>query len=249
MPKNEANKVLNMGNFTTKTTSVKSPINEIVSSMVRLVNKHKMNYDQLSYATKQVRLKCGVKHPKRPKKLPQMPTKEELRTTFYQCIHNPIHKLIFEVLEGSGLRVSELANLKVSDIDFDDNTLFINQGKGHQDRKAVIGNKVLEKLKIYLEGRNNTYLFESNRNTKYSTRRIQQLCTQYAKQAKIAHVIHCHTFRHIFITYLTSQNIGREIREIIVGHSKGSKAHDIYNHLSAGGIDKNEIIKVLDKDS
>ncbi len=248
MPDIEAKNILKLSNFTTKNGNVKSPIHETISLVVRLVNKHKLDYNQILYILKQVRVKCDISYPKKTKKLPKLPTKSEL-LSFYRIINNPIHKLIFEVLEGSGIRVSELVSLKVSEIDFDSNTLFINQGKGGKDRVAVIGNRLKEKLVLYLEGRNNIYLFESNRNTKFTSRRIQQLCTHYAEMANVANVLHCHAFRHLFITNLASNNISREKREIIVGHSKNSKAHDIYTHLSIGNISKSEIINILDKEN
>lgn len=247
MPKTEAQNILNMDNFTTKKGNVKSPISETITLLARNVNKHKLDYDQLRFIMKRVREKCEIEYPKKTKKLPQMPSAKELGR-FYLAIDNPVHKLLFETLEGSGLRISELVNLKVSEIDFDNNTLFINQGKGHKDRIAIIGNKLIDKIKLYLEGRKNIYLFESNRNTNFTTRRLQQLCTKYADLADVSEKIRCHTFRHLFITNLASNNISREIREIIAGHSKGSKAHDVYLHLSVGSA-KDEIIKVLDKEN
>ena len=244
MPKIESNTLINIDNFALKKSNAKSPISEIVNLVSRNVNKHKLNYNQLRFIMKRVREKCDIEYPKKVKKLPQMPSSTQIGD-FYAQINNPIHKLIFEVLEGSGLRISELVKLKVSEIDFENNTLFIKQGKGHKDRIAIIGNKLTDKLKLYLEGRKNIYLFESNRHTKYTTRRIQQLCTKYAQLSGINEGLTCHTFRHLFITNLASNNISREVREIVAGHAKGSKAHDVYLHLSVGSA-KDEIIKVLD---
>ena len=241
----EAKNILNMDDFTTKNGNVKSHIAESISLLVRATNKHKLTYDQLRFIMKRVREKCEIEYPKKTSRLPQMPSQEEL-DKFYGSISNQVHKLIFEVLEGTGLRVAELSNLKVTDIDFSNNTIFVKQGKGSKDRVAILGNTLKEKLQIYLDGRNNVYLFESNRNTKFTTRRIQQLCTQYA--AGVTAKIHCHTFRHLFITNLANNNISREIREIVAGHAKGSKAHDVYLHLSVGSA-KDEIINVLDKRS
>jgi integrase/recombinase XerD len=238
------NNVLNIDNFTTQSGRAKSHISEVISQLVRSTNKHKLTYDQLRYILRIVRDKCGVKCPQKVKRLPQMPTIEELEV-FYSSISNPVHNLIYKVLEGTGLRIRELTNLKVADIDFGNNTIFVKQGKGSKDRVAIMGNSLKDKLQIYLDGRNNTYLFESNRNTKFTTRRIQQLCTKYAKG--ITTPIHCHTFRHLFITNLADNNISREIREIVVGHAKGSKAHDVYMHLTVGNSNKEEIINILDK--
>ncbi|MBF0316465.1 MAG: tyrosine-type recombinase/integrase [Oligoflexia bacterium] len=243
MRPNNANNLLILDDFTSKNEKVKSPISETISLVARNVNRHKLSYDQLRFIMKMVREKCQLTHPKTSKKLPEMPRREEI-DSFYGNISNPIHRLIFECLEGTGLRIQELCNLRVTDIDFDNNTLFVRQGKGHKDRVAIIGNTIKEKLLIYLDGRNNHYLFESSRHTKYSTRRIQQLCSRYSKS--ISNRITCHTFRHLFITNLAENNVSREIREIVVGHAKNSKAHDCYLHLSLGGS-KEKIINILDK--
>ena len=244
MQNSRANNLVNLDDFAYKNSNMKSPIAELTNLLVKAINRDKLTYDQLRFATKRAREKTELEYPKRAKKLPQMPSIEELNV-FFGSISNSIHRLIFEALRGTGLRVAELANLKVVDIDFGNNTIFVREGKGSKDRVAIIGNDLKEKLQIYLNGRNNIYLFESNRNTKYSTRRLQQLCTKYA--TGIATPITCHTFRHLFITNLADNNISREIREIIAGHAKGSKAHDVYLHLSIGDRNKEEIINILDK--
>lgn len=156
----------------------------LANLLVRAINRDKVNYDQVRFAVKIARQKTGLKSPKRDKKLPKMPSKKDLRS-FYRSIDNPTHKLIFEALEGTGLRVAELTNLKVNDIDFDNNTIFVENGKGGKDRTAIIGNKLKEKLQIYLDGRNNIYLFKSKRNTMFSTRRLQQLCSLYCQKSEI----------------------------------------------------------------
>src|SRR5690606_31073806 len=105
-------------------------------------------------------------------------------------------------------------------------------------------NKLKEKLFLYLETRNNRYLFESNRNSKYSTRRIEQICENYVKKSKLSLSITPHTFRHIYFSCLAANKISKEHRMLIAGHSSG-KTQDIYTHLSLDGI-KDEIISILD---
>src|SRR5690606_36442062 len=133
----------------------------------------------------------------------------------------------------------------VSQIDFDENTIFIKEGKGKKDRIVPFGNKLKEKLLLYLETRKNRYLFESKRNSKYSTRRIEQLCEEYLIDSRIQVKITPPTFRHIYFSFLAANKISKEHRMLIAGHSSG-KTQDIYTHLSIGGI-KEEIISILDK--
>ncbi len=242
----ETNTVINLSNYTTKNESANIPFQQIISQLVRATNRHKISYDQLRFIFKTVRERCEVVPPKKRHRLFELPTNEELNR-FYEVIDNPIHKLIFETLEGTGLRVRELSNLKVNQVDFDNNIIKVIEGKGRKDRVTVIGEKLKEKLKLYLSTQNNIYLFESRFNKKFSTRRLQQICQEYHAKSSVESKISCHTFRHIWNTRLAMANIPREKREILAGHSAGSKTQDIYTHLSVGGI-KDEVIGVLDKE-
>lgn len=141
----------------------------------------------------------------------QLPTPAQLEL-FYSAILNPTHRLIFQFLQHTGLRVSELCNLKVANINFHENTIFIEQGKGNKDRVVPFGNSLKEKILLYLESRNNKYLFESIRNSKFSTRRIEQMCSKYLNESGLDLKITPHTFRHIYFSFLASNKVSKEYR-------------------------------------
>ncbi|OQW48544.1 MAG: hypothetical protein A4S09_13665 [Proteobacteria bacterium SG_bin7] len=243
----DQNKVVNIENFVAKNSTAKSPIQLLIKAIARTVNQHKVDYDQLRYVFKAVRHQCELEAPSRGQKLYELPTEDEM-IRFYDVIENPVHRLIFEFLDGSGLRVDELCNLEVVRIDFKNNSVFVKEGKGRKDRVTLIGNRLLEKVCLYLAGRNNRYLFESNRNTRFTTRRIEQLCKLYKERAGIERDLTPHTFRHQWNTRLAEGGLSREGREILAGHSKGSSVQDIYTHLGVGGM-KAEVIAILDKKS
>lgn len=246
MTKNDKSKLINLDDFAAQKSNAQSPLQEIVRSLAREVNRHKLDYHQLKYIFKAVRAKCAVEVPRAQQALLELPTNEELNS-FFKTIKNPIHSLLFETLLNTGLRVAELCVLEVRRIDFEKNTVLVIDGKGGKDRTTVFGNKLKGKLLIYLQGKNNRYLFESERNSKYSTRRIQQLCEKYQKAAAIEKDLTCHTFRHVWNTRLAEAGISREGREILAGHSKGSATQDIYTHMGVGGI-KSQVIDVLDRE-
>ncbi len=236
--------IVNLQNFVTQKSIAKSPIQKLILQMIREVNRQKLNYDQLKYIFKTVRNECGVEVPNQNgRKLIELPSQEELNS-FYKAIENPIHRLIFEMLEGTGLRVAELCNFQVSRIDFKGNTGFVSEGKGKKDRIVIIGNALLQKIELYLEGKKNRYLFESNRHTKFSTRRIEQLCQNYKEAAKIEKDFTPHTFRHLWNTRLAEKGVSKEKRALLAGHSS-EKTQDIYTHLGIGGV-KNEVLGILD---
>lgn len=244
MTKNRADNIENIQDFMTQKSNTKSPIQPSIKSLVRDANKNKYSYDQLKYIFKSVREQCQIEVPKNKKELYELPSSREL-AQFYNSIDNPVHKLMFEFLEGTGLRVGKFCDLAVTRIDWDNNTILIKNAKGAKDRIIVLGNRIKEKLLIYLNGKNNKYLFESNRNTRFSTRRIEQICEQYVKKSGIATNITPHTFRHIFNTYLAQNKVSKENRMMLTGH-ESEQAQNIYTHLAVGGI-KDEIIEILDK--
>ncbi len=231
-------------NFVTKDADTKNELQLIIRSLIRETNRKKLSYEQLIYIFRRVREECDIEVPQKPKRLIELPTEEELNS-FYHIIKRTDHKLMFEFLEGSGLRVSEFTDLEVSRIDFATNRVFVSQGKGSKDRIALIGNKLKEKILLYLDGRNLTYLFESNRNTKYSSRRIEQLCEKYKLKAKISKELTPHTFRHIWNTHLATAGVSEEKRALLAGHSENSDTQKIYTHLSLGTF-KEEVVAVLD---
>ncbi len=243
MNQSDENNVEKLADFVNQNSNTKSPIKNIVNYLVRETNKNKFNYGQLNYIFKSIRERCEIEVPSNKRKLYELPTNNEV-TSFYSAIDNPIHKLIFETLEGTGLRIGKLCELEIEKIDFDNNVMFIKNAKGGNDRIVPFGNKLKYKLSIYLSNRNNRYLFESNRNSKFSTRRVEQLCKKYLLKSEIVTLITPHTFRHLYNTHLANNKISKEIRMMLVGH-KSEKTQDIYTHLSLGGH-KQEIIKVLD---
>lgn len=238
--------LIEANNFTSRNTDVKlhrAHIDEVTAMLVRKINQHRLNYHQLKNIFSVVRRKCRVDVPKRGTALYEIPTKQEL-TLFYSAVKDPVHKLIFEVLEDTGVRVQELCHLRVQDIDFSNNTIFIKQGKGAKDRVTLMSDNLKDKLQLYLQAKNHKFLFESNRNTQYTTRRIQYLCTDYKNKTTIEKKFTCHTFRHLWNTRLALNNIPKEKRELLAGHSPNSKVQERYTHLSVDGF-KDQIIKVL----
>lgn len=242
---NMSNQVVKLDFFADQNANTKPHIQLLIKHISREVNRHKLNYSQLKYVFRIIRERCGVEvSDQKARKLYELPTTDEL-AQFYGVIDDPIHKLIFETLEDTGLRIAELCDLEVKRIDFKSNLVFVSEGKGKKDRMAVIGNKLLEKIKIYLDGRSNRYLFESNRNTKFSPRRIEQLCQEYRLKANITKKLTPHSFRHLLFSRLAEAGVSKEKRMILAGHSS-EKVQDIYTHLGIGGV-KAEVLAILDK--
>lgn len=180
----------------------------------------------------------AIKRPKREKRLPTVLTKDEVKTLLH-TIENKKSKLMISLIYACGFRVSELVNLKISDLDFSDNIGHVTQGKGKKDRifniPAFLKKSLEKRARIQTEN-NEEYLF-TGPNGKLSDRNIQKMIKKYAKKAGLTKDVHPHTLRHSFATHLLENNIDiRKIQELL-GHSDLSTTQ-IYTHVSTAELKK-----------
>ena len=146
---------------------------------------------------------------------------------------------------SAGLRVSELINLRIKDIDSNRMQIRVEQAKGKKDRYTLLGNSTLDILRKYVaEYKPKVWLFEGVKGGKYSTSSIQANLKLSVDKAGIKKRITVHTLRHSFATHLLEA--GTDIRYIqsLLGHSSG-KTTEIYTHITTKGFD--QIISPLDK--
>jgi len=109
------------------------------------------------------RLCITIKYPQKEKHLPVVFNRCEIQKII-QCTRNEKHRLMISLAYGAGLRVSELLNLRVKDIDFDNLTIHIKQAKGHKDRITILSDKLSLQLQDYIENKTaESYIFCSER--------------------------------------------------------------------------------------
>lgn len=145
---------------------------------------------------------------------------------------NPKHNCIMSLLYGTGVRVSELVNIRMCDIDFDRMMLRVFQGKGKKDRMAILPKKlkeILQKQKELKERKG--FLFTNGRGGKLTTVTIQKIVKQAAERVGISKRVSPHTLRHSFATHLLEA--GTDIRSIqeLLGHAK-LETTQIYTHVA-----------------
>ncbi len=179
--------------------------------------------------------------PKQGKRLPKALSIEEIDLLLDIPIKNAFsvrNKAILELLYASGLRVSELVNLKIGDIDFE-MALVRTMGKGRKERIVPLGDYALKALYIYIyEYRNqllikgwNEYLFINNHGTNLTRQAIFKMIQSLAKEKGIETSFSPHTLRHSFATHLLQNGANlRDIQEML-GHSSLSTTQ-IYTHVS-----------------
>jgi len=176
----------------------------------------------------------NIRYSKVPKKLPTVLSKEEVRRLI-NSIKNWKHRLIIEFLYSSGLRVSELLNVRVKDLELNKGFGYVRNGKGGKDRLIILSKIVGEKIKNLIELENlgeKDLLFKSNRNKKYSVRSIQQIIKKASKLSKINKKVHPHTLRHSFATHLIENGYDISQVQALLGH-KSPETTLIYTHISS----------------
>src|SRR4029434_11053185 len=148
-----------------------------------------------------------------------------------QC-GNLQHEIMLKLLFFTAVRVSELVNIKVEDIDFDQCKIFVPEGKGRKDRYILFPRSFRLVLQSHLRANpKNRYLFETTRSTPFTPRRVQQIVKQYREQAGITQHVHPHLFRHQIITYLTAHGLSDSQIHLLSGHGS-KKSLEIYQQLS-----------------
>lgn len=190
--------------------------------------------------------KLSVSHlyPKRVQhSLPKFLHKEDIMKML-KCTDNIKHKSIISLLYGCGLRVNEIVNLKISDIDSKSNTIAIVQAKGKKDRYVMLPQSILPLLREYFtQYKPQVYLFEGAKGSSYSARSIQQLVKEAAFLAKINKIVTPHVLRHSFATHLIEN--GTDIRYVqeLLGHNNLITTQ-IYTHIT--DLSKRNIKSPLD---
>ena len=160
-----------------------------------------------------------IPRPKKPMLLPKA-----LNTTEIQKIishtENPKHKLILQLCYGMGLRVSEIVNLKVEDVDSKTMRVLIQRGKGKKDRYVNLPESILQELRLYYKTfLPKEYLFEGQYGGKYATRSVQVVFKNAMKKAGIFKTVGIHSLRHSYATHLLEYGTDISLIQKLLGHN------------------------------
>lgn len=191
-----------------------------------------------------------VKAPKQSRKLPKTLDVDQINGLLEAGTSSVLEirdLAMFELFYSSGLRLSELAALNLTDIDLPDRSLIVRSGKGGKSRLLPIGGKAVSALENWLAQRLKmataveNALFVSSRGTRLGPRSIQLRLAQWCRKKGIAEHLHPHMLRHSFASHLleSSQDL-RAVQELL-GHSNISTTQ-IYTHL-----DFQHLAEVYDK--
>ena len=187
-------------------------------------------------------LRRDVKHylykrPKGEKRLPIVLSEEEI-VKILLALKNLKHRAILAVIYSAGLRLSEVINLKITDIDFDRKLIRIKMAKGRKDRYSILSPRLEVLLEEYIKFyRPDNYLFVGQKGGKYSAKSVQNIMEKAVEIAEISKHATVHTLRHIFATHLLESGTDLRYIQELLGHSS-SKTTEIYTHVSKKSIGK-----------
>ncbi|MDP2630384.1 MAG: tyrosine-type recombinase/integrase [Candidatus Uhrbacteria bacterium] len=171
------------------------------------------------------------KTPKRPQRLPVVLSRDEIEKIIITP-KNRRHYLILALAYGAGLRVSEVVNLRVGDIDLNELIVTIRQSKGKKDRRTVLPEKLKNDLRSLVAGREvQEYLFESNRGGELSERSAQKIFETALKASGIKKEASFHSLRHSFATHLLENGVDVRYVQELLGHAN-IRTTQIYTHLT-----------------
>lgn len=199
--------------------------------------KSKMAANSFAFFFKQVQNKSykipSVLFAAHSGKLPPVMQVSEMQEVI-QSISNLKHKTVIILLYSTGMRLSEIANVKIEDIDSKQMRIKIISGKGKKDRYVQFSNSVLEQLRIYyLSYKPSLYLFNGYKNgSRFSPRSIQHILHKALIKAGLqSKEYSIHTIRHSFATHLVDNGADLQIIQELMGHSRLSQTIQ-YLHLS-----------------
>lgn len=173
--------------------------------------------------------------PRRSRKVPNFLSAREAVEIMQASKDSLSNETIISLLLHTGMRVSELCNLKTEDINFDECSIVIRGGKGDKERIILVPEEIVEKMKIYYadvvaRGRTSKFFFVSRKGGHFDTSTIERIVKRSAQKAGIQRKVTPHTLRHTFATNILRN--GGDIRFIqkLLGHSNISTT-EIYTHI------------------
>jgi site-specific recombinase XerD len=178
-------------------------------------------------------------YPKKVIRLPQILTPEEV-AQLIDAAELPFYRILLMTMYGTGARRSEVAHLKVGDIDSGRMVIHIHGGKGNRDRDVMLSQKLLGALREYWRGlrrKPNEWLFPGNRwhtgNQPITTKVLWTACEHAAQRAGLTHRrIYPHLLRHCFATHLLEAGADLRTIQILLGHHDLEET-TLYLHLSS----------------
>jgi integrase/recombinase XerD len=163
---------------------------------------------------------------RREEKEPNILYKEQYKALLYEASDNIRDYAIIMTFLQTGIRLSELVNLRVEDVDFEHRILTVRQGKGKKDRQIPLVDEAVKALRNYLKRRNTELIvddeifFLAKTGTSLNVSSVKYIVAKYVKKAGIRKKVSVHTLRHTFGAHKADKQMGIATLQALMGHKK-----------------------------
>jgi integrase/recombinase XerC len=167
-----------------------------------------------------------IKGARREEKEPNILYKEQYKALLYEASDNTRDYAIIQTFLQTGIRLSELVNLKLDDVDFEHRILTVRQGKGKKDRQIPLVDEAVKALRNYIRYRNTELIlddetfFLAKNGTSLNVSTVKYLVAKYVKKAGIRKKVSVHTLRHTFGAHKADKHMGIATLQELMGHKK-----------------------------
>ena len=205
-----------------------------ISTQNQAINSIKFYYEKVKGGDK---MDIRIERPLKEKKLPEIISENEV-FKLLKVTTNVKHKALITMLYSSGLRRSELINLRLKDVDYDKKLIFVRGGKGKKDRTTILADNAILVLKKYLDLYNpNYWVFEGVGRKQYSSTSIVSVLRKASVKSKLNKIVRPHMLRHSFATHLLEQGVDLRYIQSLLGHSS-AKTTEIYTQVRSHSLAK-----------
>jgi integrase/recombinase XerD len=214
----------------------RTPAKRKARQLAKHLRAERPDYAYLKQVFRHLRDELGIEVERAPKKLPHVPTEHEIRA-FYEAVwiaRRGQDVVMIKTLLYTGVRVSELVSIRLTDVDLDSCRIRIEQGKGKQDRYVPFPASFKETLALHIGAQKQagaSHLFESSWKKPYSDRGVRKILARYASAAGIEGPISPHRLRHFLFTWLKTQGIDDALIQPYSGHAT-RQSLEIYSRIA-----------------
>jgi integrase/recombinase XerD len=213
-----------------------TPAKRKARQLVRHLRGERPDHAYLKEVFRHLRAELGIEVNRAPKKLPYVPTEDEIRR-YYRTVwaaRRGSDIVLIKTLLYTGVRVSELIRIRLSDVDLNACRIRIIQGKGGKDRVVPFPASFKETLALHIEAqqpKRAVFLFESSWKKPYTDRGVRKILARYSQAAGIPQPVSPHRLRHFLFTWLKTQGLDDAFIQPYSGHAT-RRSLEVYSHLA-----------------
>jgi integrase/recombinase XerD len=214
----------------------RTPARRKARELAKYLRGERPDYTYLKDLFRYLRAELGVTVPKQQRKLPYVPSEEEIQR-YYQVVwegQNLQDVVLIKLLLYTGVRVGEVVRIRLDDVDLGQCQIQINNGKGGQDRRVPFPSTFKEALSLHMRAqcqKRADHLFESSWKRPYSERGVRKILARYSQAAGFAQPISPHALRHFLLTWLKKRGIDDAAIQPYSGHAS-RQSLEIYSRLA-----------------